>query len=122
MDCWRPASYLEEEPIAPVWIVGGQLQGTRQDLLGVARVALLLVHPAHTGVEKEWSRNDFSSDPDPTFQIIWNPHLEPNPVSFLNFFMIFLTSILFLKLRRDISFCKMLTKFIFLISSFLGGY
>jgi len=59
MDCWRPASYLEEEPIAPVWIVGGQLQGTRQDLLGVARVALLLVHPAHTGVEKEWSRNDF---------------------------------------------------------------
>ncbi len=52
--------YLEEEPVAPVWIVGGQLQGARQDLLGVARVALLLVHPAHRriGVE-EWIRNAF---------------------------------------------------------------
>jgi hypothetical protein len=51
--------YLEEKPVAPVWIVGCQLQGARQDLLGVARVALLLVHPGHTSVEDEWSLNDF---------------------------------------------------------------
>ncbi len=80
--------YLEEEPVAPVWIVGGQLQGARQDLLGVARVALLLVHPTHKvfwgGVEPKW----FFSDPNPTLDYFGSISRSGYCMNFLWYFLL----------------------------------